>query len=665
MASSGTQEQQKFNYSPELQQIIQGLPANFTNSSSIKRQEYLTLKDLVKLADTDRKATLVTQIKSKLTYWRSYYLIGRSSYFDAAWYNAKYLESNPEENPLEHFIKHGAELGFDPSVKFSTKYYLKRYLDVKRSNINPLLHFILRGQQEGRCPRPELEVQELNDEDSVQITFPASCSSIEQRNSDPVFQAPCCVHLHCSTLESYLWVQKACTDLPAGSLLLVATTTQDLAAKIKVLLEQGNSKIAQQIMLSVFPQNPLLSLFMESSYECSNYQHICHLHDQLPEHPLLARRPAFHDLVQTLLGSANSIYCVRNLLEARPDLALLRAKPMLPYLNNLDLFWITGRQVKELAPHFEQNRGSVVNFRADQLNTYLENLLSRQNLGQAEFQGERAYWLANYHSKKRPYQGLSKESLKKNIGDYQSRKHPANKTVIYTAITDQYDQLKLPEYLDPTFDYVCFSNHSLNGYGVFNVQPIDYKNIDPVKVARFVKMHPHTLLKKYTRAIWVDSNLLIRGDLEKYFGLLEQHRAPIGLVPHPCRETLVQEALACTNFTIQSNRSIAHQITSYPDEILQAPNLHETGLIVFDLQHPTLNKFLEIWWSQIELYTSRDQLSLGYALSKTNLKVAPLMTDYQNVRNSPDFVYFEHGLENGYSYPVGHTDLGANLKPNC
>ena len=52
--------------------------------------------------------------------------------------------------PLWHFQTTGWKEGRDPSVNFDTTSYLAAYHDVAAANINPLMHFLAFGQQEGR-----------------------------------------------------------------------------------------------------------------------------------------------------------------------------------------------------------------------------------------------------------------------------------------------------------------------------------------------------------------------------------------------------------------------------------------------------------------------------------------------------------------------------------
>ncbi|MBR3214728.1 MAG: glycosyltransferase [Methanosphaera sp.] len=92
---------------------------------------------------------------SKICDW--YDIIYESDYFDEYYY----MEENPEVealdiDPILHYILIGADNGKNPSKYFSTNEYLRVYGDVKNSHINPLYHYLNNGIHEGRfCHIPK------------------------------------------------------------------------------------------------------------------------------------------------------------------------------------------------------------------------------------------------------------------------------------------------------------------------------------------------------------------------------------------------------------------------------------------------------------------------------------------------------------------------------
>jgi len=83
--------------------------------------------------------------------WRDYWIIKKSGLFDPIYY----LMNNPDVrradvDPLMHFVKYGWKEGRNPSSEFNTQFYLENNNDVKISNINPLIHYLKFGKKEGR-----------------------------------------------------------------------------------------------------------------------------------------------------------------------------------------------------------------------------------------------------------------------------------------------------------------------------------------------------------------------------------------------------------------------------------------------------------------------------------------------------------------------------------
>ncbi|MFZ0928177.1 MAG: glycoside hydrolase family 99-like domain-containing protein, partial [Syntrophobacteraceae bacterium] len=75
--------------------------------------------------------------------------------FDSDWYLTQYPDvAKAGVNPLVHYLRHGANEGRDPNPDFDSDWYLKQYPDVAKAGVNPLRHFLLRGGIEQRDPSP-------------------------------------------------------------------------------------------------------------------------------------------------------------------------------------------------------------------------------------------------------------------------------------------------------------------------------------------------------------------------------------------------------------------------------------------------------------------------------------------------------------------------------
>ena len=82
----------------------------------------------------------------------NYEIIKLSHLFDENWYSKKYLNDKPSD-PIKHYIEVGYKENYNPSPIFDTAWYLKEYPDIKKSGINPFVHYIKNGQKEGRKPK--------------------------------------------------------------------------------------------------------------------------------------------------------------------------------------------------------------------------------------------------------------------------------------------------------------------------------------------------------------------------------------------------------------------------------------------------------------------------------------------------------------------------------
>lgn len=85
-------------------------------------------------------------------------LIKTSKLFNEEWYKTQYLK-NISEDPIKHYIKIGCENNLNPSPDFDTKWYLYSNPDVKKSKMNPLVHYILYGRKEGRLPKKSFNLK--------------------------------------------------------------------------------------------------------------------------------------------------------------------------------------------------------------------------------------------------------------------------------------------------------------------------------------------------------------------------------------------------------------------------------------------------------------------------------------------------------------------------
>jgi GT2 family glycosyltransferase len=222
-----------------------------------------------------------------------------------------------------------------------------------------------------------------------------------------------------------------------------------------------------------------------------------------------------------------------------------------------------------------------------------------------------------------------------------------SKIAVYTAIVGDHDSVKLPEVLDPRFDFFLFSDAPRSGGGVWQVRPMTAFDTDPTRMARYVKMHPHTLLGNYEFAIWIDSNVMILGDIHGLLDAFIESGEAVAAFPHPYRTSIYEEIEACIAQGLDDAETMREQIARYRKAGFAHQDLIESNLMMFNLSDRRVRALLDLWWSEIERGSRRDQLSLNYALAQIGLGWHPIASRPDNARTHLMLAFGGHDRDKG------------------
>ncbi len=153
---------------PQWEKLFESLPEKTIPEHTEEQTELKTQIYLENISYKDRKSTTQklfskfpsayilskiykTGIKNALINVKGYKQIKKNNLFDIIYYlnnNASVRKSGMD--PLLHYIYYGYKEGKEPNPSFDSKYYLKKHKDVKKSNLNPLVHYALYGINENR-----------------------------------------------------------------------------------------------------------------------------------------------------------------------------------------------------------------------------------------------------------------------------------------------------------------------------------------------------------------------------------------------------------------------------------------------------------------------------------------------------------------------------------
>ncbi|MDO5851958.1 MAG: glycosyltransferase, partial [Methanobacteriaceae archaeon] len=90
------------------------------------------------------------QLLNKILILEDYDLLKNSKYFDSKFYMDNNIDIPLEMDPINHYLKYGWKENRIPSLYFDPEFYLRYNPDIKKANVNPLVHFINKKNKEKR-----------------------------------------------------------------------------------------------------------------------------------------------------------------------------------------------------------------------------------------------------------------------------------------------------------------------------------------------------------------------------------------------------------------------------------------------------------------------------------------------------------------------------------
>lgn len=225
-------------------------------------------------------------------------------------------------------------------------------------------------------------------------------------------------------------------------------------------------------------------------------------------------------------------------------------------------------------------------------------------------------------------------------GEYLNASAQKNKTVVFTCITGGYDQLLKLKYINPSYDYICYTdNLAINPNG-WTLRPIPekLKNLTNSKINRYVKWHPHEFFPEYELSIYIDGCIDILSDFTE---IIEKYPNDFDiLVPkHNYTNCIYQEARHVVNCKRDVEKNFAKQLQMMRDEGFPANyGMTQNNILIRHHNNKNMIDVENIMWNVIKDGSHRDQLVYKYAVWKNgNLKEYILD---KNTCNSKYFTWY-------------------------
>lgn len=219
------------------------------------------------------------------------------------------------------------------------------------------------------------------------------------------------------------------------------------------------------------------------------------------------------------------------------------------------------------------------------------------------------------------------------------------KIAIYSVVAGKYDSIKEPLYCNEICEYYMITDQDIDENSKW--KKIDINSIKEIKdksnleKARYLKTHPHIIFPEYDYTIWVDGNILIVADL---FPILEEMGDKLMAIHnHPNRKCIYNEGKTIVALNKAKKNEVQKQLKHYKSEgFPKEYGLFETNVIATKISEDMCMKIMEEWWSEMEKFTKRDQLSFTYVLWKNNLQCDFIKLIGDNTRMNPRFRVSAH-----------------------
>ena len=196
------------------------------------------------------------------------------------------------------------------------------------------------------------------------------------------------------------------------------------------------------------------------------------------------------------------------------------------------------------------------------------------------------------------------------------------KTCVYTCITGSYDKVNELKIKEEGIDYYLFTNNKRIKSSTWKVVYINSKNISDHLLSRKIKILGHNRIDKYDVTVYIDGNIVIKKSIKEFINKYLDKNDTYVAFKHSERNSIAEEMDACLKYKKETLTNIEKLKKFYEKEKFKDNlGLAENTIHIKRQHDPQVRKTMSLWYKMVETYSGRDQLSLMYAISKTNLKV--------------------------------------------
>ena len=188
-----------------------------------------------------------------------------------------------------------------------------------------------------------------------------------------------------------------------------------------------------------------------------------------------------------------------------------------------------------------------------------------------------------------------------------------SRPIIYTSITNGYDEIPNEHYYDPDIRYVCFTDGSIEHKEPWEFRDIPIQHECPRRLSAYAKINPHKLFPVGSKVAWIDGCYVMT---KKYCEEVKKYLSeyPFTIVRHYNKFTYYDEIL----------EGFMGNMNTWDDQVEITKALADTGYNFRKYDSPVLGTFFRVitedlfdfhdmWWDYSLIGPNRDQLSFDCA----------------------------------------------------
>ena len=194
-----------------------------------------------------------------------------------------------------------------------------------------------------------------------------------------------------------------------------------------------------------------------------------------------------------------------------------------------------------------------------------------------------------------------------------------SKYIIYTCITNGYDEIPNEHYYDPDIKYVCFTDGSIEHKEPWEFRDIPIEHECPRRLSAYPKINPHKLFPIGSKVAWIDGcYVMTKKYVEETKRILDTY--PFTIMRHHNKFTYYDEVLEgylgnmnTWDEQVEITKALAE--TGYKFRLYSSPVLGSFWRVITE----DLFDFHDMWWKYSLIGPNRDQISFDCSRQFYNL----------------------------------------------